>query len=82
MALGPPGNPMNKPADKKSLKYIPEVCSLIRGNAHNRFMAYRMPEIAPVQSVGYVPGLYPRLRFTPPLPRFRPMHMKTNALHQ
>jgi hypothetical protein len=60
---------MKKPADKMSLKFLPGVCSLIRGNAHNRFMAFRTPEISPVQSVRDVPGPY-RCCIPHPLPPF------------
>jgi len=39
------GNRMKKPADKKSLRYLPGVCRLFRGNAHNQFMASTAPQI-------------------------------------
>ena len=57
---------MKKPADKMSLRYLPEVCRSIREKAHNRFMASRASEFSPVQDVRYVPGLYPPA--APPTP--------------
>jgi hypothetical protein len=73
---------MKKPADKMSLKFLPGVCSLIRGNAHNRFMAFRTPEISPVQSVRNLRGPNSQTPIYPTTPHFPPMHLKTIMLRR
>jgi hypothetical protein len=51
-----------------SVRFLPEVCRLIRGNAHNPFMASRTSRIYPVQSVRELPGQYVDAIYPTPLP--------------
>jgi hypothetical protein len=59
-----------------SVRFLPGVCSLIRENAHNQFMASTTLEILPfpLSSPSQTATIYPQN--TPPLPPFPPTPMK------
>jgi hypothetical protein len=60
---------------------FPGVCSLIRGNAHNRFMPIqRHKSLNPFNSPGKIRSVPPKMGT--PLPPFFGKYLKTNRLHK